>query len=71
MLLHDYYMVQISPKWISFEDGTIISIVCRKACSVKNNNWFALDLLFSFEAIMQKGCKCTECFDKNCFISYP
>ena len=38
------------------EDGKIIHFAEEHAV-LGNNNQFPLDLLFPFEAIMQKGCK--------------
>ena len=46
-----------------------IIYTCKGACSVKDNNRFWFDLLFLFEAIMQKSFKWTKCFGKNSFIS--
>ena len=78
---HDHYMVLNPGKYyymtfglntskneFVLEDGTIIPSA-KKHVVLEILINFRLNLLFSFETIMQKDWKQTKCFDNNCSIS--
>ena len=52
MLLHDFWSKYHQNEFL-FEDGTIISIVCRKACSVK----ITIDFHLTFYSPLKQLCK--------------